>query len=245
SRTPTDVRNFALDRSRSDFDNRHVIVANLVYELPFGRGKKWGSNWHGFLNQILGGWGTTGIFNYQSGEPYTLNSGELTANNIHQSSALIVGPFDPGGSLVTSSNPKVQGPVMFNTGPLITNPADPHFNCVNVIGTQTFFCIPRPGQAGSGRNLAQGPNFWNLDAGLTKSFKLTERFNLQMRAVFFNVLNHANFENPRNATSGSPSIVSSAFGQTCCVTAALASSANVNALGEPMRVMQFGAKLNF
>ena len=65
-----------------------------------------------------------------------------------------------------------------------------------------------------------------------------------------NVLNHANFENPRNATVGSPAIATSSrqndnFGLVCCSTAALASSANVNALGEPNRVMQFGVKLNF
>jgi hypothetical protein len=110
---------------------------------------------------------------------------------------------------------------------------------------QRFLCIPPPGKVGSGRNLVQGPNFWNLDAGLSKNIKMTERFNLQLRFEAFNVLNHPNFENPRNATSGSPSIVSAAFGQTCCVSAALPSSANVNALGEPMRVMQIGAKINF
>ena len=135
--------------------------------------------------------------------------------------------------------------MFYNTGPLITDPADPHFNCVNVIGTQTFFCIPPPGQNGSGRNIVQGPNFWNLDSGLFKNFKMTERFNFQFRAEVFNVLNHRNFENPRNSTNGSPSIVSTAFGQSCCSTSALPSSANVNALGEPNRVMQLGLKLNF
>src|SRR5262249_46843118 len=50
SRTPTDVHNFALDRARSDFDNRHVIVTSMVYELPFGKGKTWGSNWSPILN---------------------------------------------------------------------------------------------------------------------------------------------------------------------------------------------------
>jgi hypothetical protein len=134
---------------------------------------------------------------------------------------------------------------MYNTGPLITNPADPHFDCVNVIGTQTFFCIPPAGQVGSGRNIVQGPHFWNLDAGVTKNIKMTERFNMQLRAEFFNILNHPNFENPRNASVGSPSIVSTAFGQECCSTSALPSSANVNALGEPNRVIQLGVKLNF
>src|SRR5439155_61601 len=90
-------------------------------------------------------------------------------------------------------------------GLFITNPTDPNFNCVNVTSTQTFFCIPPPGQNGNGRNIVQGPNFWNLDSGLLKDFGLTERFKLQFRAEFFNVLNHTNWENPRNATSGSPS----------------------------------------
>jgi carboxypeptidase family protein/TonB-dependent receptor-like protein len=247
SRTPTDVHNFALDRSRSDFDNRHVLLSSLLYDFPVGRGKRIASSAPGWANQIIGGWSMSGIFIYQSGEPYTLNSGELTTNNTHQSSVLVVGPLDQGHLQTVSG---ITGPVLYNAGKLITDPADPHFNCRNVIGTQTFFCVPPPGQNGSGRNLAQGPNFWNLDSGLSKIFKMTERFNMQFRAEVFNVLNHPNFENPRNATIGSPAIVSSNrnsinFGRTCCSTSALPSSATVSALGEPYRVIQLGLKLNF
>src|SRR5262249_24151572 len=247
SRTPTDVHNFALDRSRSDFDNRHVIMISMVYELPFGRGKRWGSNLSPILNHLLGGWGMKGIFNYQSGEPYTLYAGNFTTNNTHTSAVLVVGPLDQGQLQFV---PTATGPVMYNVGPLITNASDPHYNCRNLNGTQTFFCIPPPGQTGSGRNLVEGPNFWNLDAALSKNIKMTERFSLQLRAEFFNVLNHANYENPRNASVGSPAIATSSrsqdnFGLTCCFTAASANSTNVNPLGEPMRVMQFGAKLNF
>jgi hypothetical protein len=247
SRTPTDVHNFALDRSRSDFDNRHVLSTTLLYDLPVGRGKKFGSGGPKWLNHVIGGWSVTGIFVYQSGEPYTLNSGNLTTSNTHQSSVLVVGPLDQGH---LQTLPGVEGPALYNAGPLITNPADPHYNCRNVIGTATFFCIPPPGQVGSGRNLAQGPNFWDLDSGLSKNVKFTERFNMQLRAEFFNVLNHPNFENPRNATIGSPAIATTSrsndnFGLTCCSTSALSSSANVNALGEPNRVIQLGLKLIF
>jgi hypothetical protein len=247
SRTPTDVHNFRLDRARSDFDDRHVISATMVYELPFGRGKMLGSSWPGFLNQILGGWGTTGIFSYQSGEPYTLYAGNFTTNNTHTSTVLVEGPMDQGQLQFL---PGVQGPSMYNAAPLITNPTDPHFNCRNLVGTQTFFCIPPPGQVGSGRNLAQGPGFWDFDGGLSKNIKMTERFNLQLRMEAFNLFNHANYENPRNATVGSPAIATSSksntnFARTCCTTSALASSANVNALGEPMRVLQLGVKVNF
>ena len=242
SRTPTDIHNWRLDRALSDFNNTHVLLANLLYELPVGRGKKVASSAPGWANQIIGGWSFTGIFAYQSGEPYSITSGSLTANGAHVSFAQVRGPLDKGHVQFVSG---VEGPAMYNVGQLITNPADPNFNCVNVTGIQTFFCIPPPGQNGNGRNIVQGPNFWNLDSGLLKDFGITERFKLQFRAEVFNVLNHTNWENPRNATSGSPSVQSSIFARTCCVSASLPSSATVIAIGEPNRVMQLGLKLNF
>jgi hypothetical protein len=242
SRTPTDIHNWRLDRALSDFNNTHVLLANVLYELPFGRGKWVGSAAPGWANQIIGGWSFTGIYTYQSGEPYSITSGSLTGNGAHVSFAQVRGPLDQGHIQFVNG---VEGPVLYNAGQLITNPSDPNFNCVNVIGSQTFFCIPQPGQQGNGRNIFRGPNFWNLDSGLLKDFTLTERFKLQFRAEAFNVLNHTNFENPRNATSGSPSLQSAIFGRTCCVAASLPSSATVIAIGEPNRVLQLGLKLNF
>ncbi len=244
SRTPTDVRNFRLDRSRSDFDNRHVVVVDYLYELPFGRGRKWGSNWSGFMNQVFGGWSFTGIYLYQSGEPFTINSGSRTVHNTHQSHADVHGPFIQP-NLQFLNLPNVTGPVVYNVGQRITDPTDPNFDCHQVVGTQTFFCIPPPGQSGWGRNIAQGPSFWNFDVGILKNFSLTERLKLQFRSEFYNVFNHANFENPRNASVGSPTLTSSLFGQTCCVAEAISSSSTVIALGEPNRVIQFALKLTF
>jgi hypothetical protein len=242
SRTPTDIHNWRLDRALSDFNNRHVFLTYMLYEFPLGKGKKLLSSAPGWVNQIIGGWSMTGIFNYQSGEPYSITSGSLTTNGAHVSFAQVRGPLDQGHLQFVNG---IQGPVMYNASTRILDSADPNFNCVNVNGTQTYFCIPPPGQNGNGRNIVQGPNFWNLDSGLLKSFGLTERFKLQLRAEFFNVLNHTNWENPRNATSGSPSIQSSLFGRTCCVASSLPSSATVIAIGEPNRVMQLGLKLNF
>jgi hypothetical protein len=242
SRTPTDIHNWRLDRALSDFNNTHVLLANLLYELPIGKGKKLVSSAPSWANQIIGGWSFTGIFAYQSGEPYSITSGSLTANGAHVSFAQVRGPLDKGHIQFVNG---VEGPVMYNATKRITNVADPNFNCVNVIGTQTYFCIPPPGQNGNGRNIVQGPNFWNLDSGLLKDFGITERFKLQFRAEVFNVLNHTNWENPRNATSGSPSVRSSVFAQTCCASASLPSSATVIAIGEPNRVIQLGLKLSF
>ncbi len=242
SRTPTDIHNWRLDRALSDFNNTHVLLTNVLYEFPIGRGKKLFSSAPGWANHIIGGWSFTGIFDYQSGEPYSITSGSLTGNGAHVSFAEVRGPLDKGHIQFVNG---IEGPMMYDVGQRVTNPADPNFNCVNVIGSQTYFCIPLPGQQGNGRNIVQGPDFWNLDSGLLKDFKLTERFKLQVRAEAFNVLNHTNWENPRNATSGSPSVRSSIFGRTCCVSASLPSSATVIAIGEPNRVLQLGLKLAF
>ncbi len=242
SRTPTDIRNFRLDRARSDFDNTHVLVLDYLYELPFGRGQRWGAGWPGIVNHILGGWSMTGIYNFQSGEPFTVLSGRRTGNGYKVSNAILKGPM-PDSSLKFVDG--IEGPVLWEVGSRITTVGDPNYNCRNVLGTQSYFCIPPPGSNGGGRNTAQGPGFWNFDFGVSKRFSITERFNLQFRTEFFNVFNHVNFENPRNATVGSPQVTSSQFGRTCCVTGALPSSATIIALGEPNRVIQFGLKLAF
>jgi len=243
-RTPTDVRNFKLDKSRSDFNNTHVWQGNVLYELPFGKGRRFASSAPGWLNQVIGGWTLTTIYVYQSGEPYTLSSGARTSNGTHNSTGMMIGQQNTGGFLLPSP-PGVTGPVLYRTGAISTILTDPHLNCQNATGTGTYFCIPPPGQNGDGRNTLDGPHYWNVDMGILKVFDLTERFKLQFRAELFNALNHPNFENPRNSSLGSSTVTSSAFGQTCCSTAAIASAQQVNPVGEPMRVVQIGLKLNF
>ncbi|HYL77828.1 MAG TPA: TonB-dependent receptor [Bryobacteraceae bacterium] len=242
SRTPTDVHNFRLDRALSDFNNTHVLLINMLYELPFGRHKQFLSNAPKWLDEIVGGWSITNIYTYQSGEPYTINSGVRTTNGAHNSSAMILGPGDPGSLQFING---IKGPVMYQASSLITSTADPHYDCVQISGGQTFFCIPPPGSVGAGRNFAQSPAFWNLDSGLAKNFTITERVKLQFRAEAFNVLNHPNFASPLAASVGSPTITSTVFGQTCCSTVSVPSSANVISTGEPNRVLQLGLKLNF
>ena len=240
SRTPTDVRNFAIDRAVSDFDNTHVLVINSRYELPFGKGRRYFSNIPGALNQLLGNWSLTGIYTYQSGEAYTINSGAATANFTNagkQTTAELRGPL-PASQLQFVNG--IVGPVVFN----VTD-RDPNTNCRQVIGTQSFFCIPEPGHFGMGRNTIRGPGFWNFDFGILKRFDVTERVNIQFRAEMFNAFNHPNFENPRNATVGSPTVTSSLFGQTCCVTSSVPASTTIIATGEPNRVIQFALKVQF
>src|SRR5262249_11351191 len=213
SRTPTAVPNLSLDRPVSEFDNTHIVSVNLIYDLPFGQGKRFAGGASGWLNQIIGGWTFTTIHDWQSGEPFTVNSGIRTANGFKQSRAALIGP-KPSTKL--KFVPGVEGPVVFDASGL-----DSTTNCRTINNTSSLLCVPEPGQNGDARNFFRGPGFWNTDMALLKNFKITERVQTQFRAEFFNVFNHVNFENPRNASTSSGglfpnTLTSSVFGQTCC-----------------------------
>lgn len=225
ARTPADSRNYDNERARSDFDQRHVINMSSIYELPFGKGKKLFGNVNPALNTIIGGWSLNGIFTYQSGEPFTVRSGVLTANGTAQSRAALAPGVNKYPQAKLQDKAGVLGPVMFQDA--------------------SQFAIPAPGQLGIGRNVFQGPIYWNLDMGISKGFQITERVKLTFRTEMFNALNRANFRNPRDASSGNPSIISPVFGQTCCVSLSTASSSTTNQNGESWRVIQLALKLSF
>ena len=67
-----DPNNRRLERSLSQFDSTHVLGINYAYELPIGRGKAIGTNWNVWLNGIIGGWKTNGIWQFVSGNPLGL-----------------------------------------------------------------------------------------------------------------------------------------------------------------------------
>ena len=240
SRTPTDIRNFREERARSDFDRRQVLQAASVWELPVGKGHRFLSSSRGILNQMLGGWTINSIYTFQSGEPFAVRSGSFTANGSHESRAGVQLPVQP--QLQYLPGQTFAGPVLFKpiaNDPLTGNPA----TC-GVDLTQAF-CLPVPGTNGAGRNIFTAPSYWNLDLGFIKTFVLTERFKLQFRTEMFNALNHPNFDNPRDASVGSPSIRSPVFAQTCCAAVAPPSTQTIVQTGESARVIQFALKLQF
>ncbi len=224
ARTPVDGRNYRNERARSDFDQRHVLNITGIYELPFGKGKPMFGSANRVVNAVIGGWSLNGIYTYQSGEPFSVRSGVLTANFTAQSRAAL----KPGATLPEAqlqSKAGVVGPVLFQNA--------------------EAFVFPNPGDLGLGRNIFQGPSFWNIDAGITKGFQIGEKVKMVFRTEMFNALNHPNFRNPRDASVGSPAITSGVFGQTCCVTLATASSSATNQNGESWRVIQLALKLSF
>jgi len=225
ARTPADGRNYRNERGRSDFDQRHVLNMSGIYELPFGKGKMLFKDAGKAVNMIVGGWSLNGIYTYQSGEPFTIRSGFLTANGTAQSRAALAPGVTKLPQARLQEKAGVIGPVFF---------AD-----------ASQFAAPAPGELGLGRNIFQGPSYWNVDLGVSKGFQISERVRLTFRTEMFNALNHANFRNPRDASVGSPAINSNVFAQACCVSLSTASSSTTNQNGESWRVIQLALKLAF
>jgi hypothetical protein len=239
ARTPNDIRNFREERARSEFDRTHAFQGATVWELPVGRGRRF-LNTGGVVNQILGGWTINSIFTIMSGEPFSIRSGSFTANGSHESRAGVQRFVQAQRQELPNQN--FAGPVLFE--PVGINAATQNpFTCG--VNPNEIFCLPVPGTDGAGRNIFTAPGYWNVDLGFIKTFPIGERFKIQFRTEMFNAFNHANFDNPRDASVGSPSIRSSLFAQTCCAAVAPPSTQTIVQTGESGRVIQFALKLQF
>ena len=172
----TDALNPEQGYATSDFDATHIINANWIIGLPFGRGKKFMSNMNKVADGVLGGWQMTGIFRWNSALP-------------------IQTPFD-GSRWATNWNVQSNGvrvrDVVANAtrGAGVNQPnvfADPR-------SAQAAFRNARPGEAGD-RNVLRGDSYVSLDAGLSKSFKMPwEGHQLQITWEVFNVTNTQRFD---------------------------------------------------
>jgi hypothetical protein len=173
--------NQALDYGRSDFDVNHRFVTSVVYQLPLGRGKRFGGNMNRAADLAIGGWQITAITTFQKGFPYSiLASDKLSLLTTFTQRANLVSGCDPNSGFHKSINE------YFNTA---------------------CFTQPLAGQFGnSGRDILRGPGINNWDMGIGKDFNFTERVAFQFRAEAFNVFNHAQYGyDPNTATSiGAP-----------------------------------------
>jgi hypothetical protein len=163
-----------LNYANSDFDIRHIINANWIVGLPFGRGKRFLSGSNRVVNGILGGWSLTGIFRWNSGLPVRFGFFEADrwATNWNvQSNGVRVRPLE-------SSPTRTGDPNLFS------NPTD----------ALQSFRDARPGEAGD-RNVFRAPGYISLDAGLYKTFHLPwEGHSLQFRWEVYNVTNTQRFD---------------------------------------------------
>jgi hypothetical protein len=176
----------------SDYDRRHVFVANIIYELPFFR------EGNGFTRSVFGGWQLGMIMQAQTGTPFTVGNGDDIAG------------FGPGNGTNNGSGTGNSMPATIYNISGDPNLSDPQFSAgasdQNMYFNTSAFTKPDPGTFTSqrNRNLLYNPGFQNWTASLIKRFAITERQALTFRAEMYNFPNHPNWSNVDsvNPTSG-------------------------------------------
>jgi len=164
-------------RGPSDFDLRHQINSNWVYDLPVGRGRKFGHDWNKAADLILGGWELAGIYRWTSGFPFSIDAGGTYNTNFQiEGKAVQTGPVNQGLTYVGNQ------PYAFNIGN-----ADPNVYWSSVLR------LPYPGESGQ-RNNYRGQGFFGIDAGVNKTFSITERQTLRFSAYAYNLTNSVRFD---------------------------------------------------
>jgi len=170
-----------LDWGSSDFDLRHRIVISPIWNTP------WFRDGRGVTRQVLGGWTISSVFTARSGIPFSFYDTSYIINSGYVAPRLT--PAGPITQFHTQTPELVAGAgntfdALYIPPPAALGPDNP------TLGFSDFGPFP----AGMlRRNAFRGPGAWNDDLAVQKSFKLTERFNLNFRAEGFNVFNHHNF----------------------------------------------------
>jgi len=165
--------------AESDFDVRHIINANAVWDMPFGRGQTFFSGVGRLADAFIGGWQLTGIFRWNSGLPIStpFDNARWATNWNAQSNTVRTTNIQPcparGGRL---------------------------FDC-NLLEFYQSLRNPFPGETGD-RNVFRLPGYVNLDMGLTKFFNLpwNENHRLQLRVEAFNVTNTQRMNAPNTGS---------------------------------------------
>ncbi|MGP0017650.1 MAG: carboxypeptidase regulatory-like domain-containing protein [Candidatus Sulfotelmatobacter sp.] len=178
-----DLRNLRACRGSSDFDHRHLVASTFEYGLPFGRGRWLAGNSPKLLDELIGGWNVSGIFQASTGSPFKVDSGAFTIDFTQT---------QPGVFIGTKADVK-RGIHQVSQGAGLPNVVQYFSNATNA---QSAFTFPIAGGPGN-RNILSGPGYWDLDLALLKDFKMPwEGQRLQFRTDALNVFNHVNFSNP-------------------------------------------------
>jgi hypothetical protein len=188
------LRNKGLDYAINNQDQRHRFVANAIYDLPFGNGRRYFTGSNGVVNRIVGGWSVGSIVVWQTRPPIYVASNRSTFNNFNPGN----NPVDLVG-MTFAEFKKNLGVYRTAQGIFFINPA---LLNVTVSATGAVSSVPKPGlfaapAVGSFGNFPinslRGPAYFNWDASLVKRIPITEQVRLEIKTTFINALNHANF----------------------------------------------------
>ncbi|TAM82234.1 MAG: carboxypeptidase regulatory-like domain-containing protein [Acidobacteria bacterium] len=168
--------NMASEWGPSYFDTTHLFVTSYTYQLPFGKGKAYGSNWNSVTNGVLGGWELSGIISAHSGYPITITGPDNSGTKSRGAKANCIAP-------VTYSNGVGPGTSWFSTSSFTQALAGTFGTCSN--GT------------------VRGPGLGGWDLGVMKNFHISEAKYFQFRSEFLNFTNTPVFNAPNRSVTSS------------------------------------------
>lgn len=175
-----DARNYSLGYAPAAWNVKHSFVANFLYDLPFGKGKKFGNSWNSTLSNILGNWQVNGIMTQRTGTPFTVRTNQC------------VGAFNVcTPDLVSGKDP--------NAAPSAGRTPDQWFDV-------SAFVAPAPGTPGNlalQSNTDPGQHYMDLSFFKNIKFGTDGRYGVQFRAEGFNITNTPQWGQPNN-TQGDP-----------------------------------------
>jgi hypothetical protein len=205
------------DYAQCFWDAKHVISTYAVYDLPFGRGKQFGSNLSTAVNAVAGNWSINPIISWHSGFPIGLYAS------------------DASGTGSPSPRPNCNGSVSYPK------------TFVPGVGIQWFdpsvFSQPTSGYGNCpAQGPVVGPGYFDADISLQKNFPISETMKFQFRADFLNATNHPSFAAPSHScgtVAGSTACGTSNFGPTDTNTMGISSAT------QAARELQFALKFYF
>lgn len=187
---PQNIHDLAAEKGPSSFDVKLNNVTSIVYQIPFGKGRKYGSNINSFLDAAIGGWELNTINTAHTGQPLNVYYGPSTINDVTGLSN------DYRGEAFL--RPNVTGTAASQSTSQLINNYFAGYTFTTPLATNPFGDV--------GRNAFRALSFEQWDFAANKNFSIREGIKLQFRSEFFNLTNHTNLGIPTTQTT------SSAFG---------------------------------
>ncbi|MBV8114097.1 MAG: TonB-dependent receptor, partial [Silvibacterium sp.] len=165
-----------LNRGHSDFDVRHLITTDWVYQLPFGQGQKFAGSANTGLNALIGGWQWPGLIRWSSGLPIGLTDPGWSTDWQIESFGVVTGKVQMKKQVLNGSPQIFADPSAINAGTTTGGPIR----------------LSYPGEAGQ-RNIFRGDGWFGIDSGLNKTWRFGEYGALKFDWQVFNVTNSVRF----------------------------------------------------
>ncbi|HEY6412287.1 MAG TPA: TonB-dependent receptor [Edaphobacter sp.] len=236
-----DYRNPAADYGQSEYNQPLVNTTSLVYELPFGRGRRF-VNTGGIVNQVVGQWQVSAVNQAQSGFPFQINYNPPTANQVSGISASY------RGSNLYRPN-RVAGAKLNRLNKAASTGTSLQYININTVANPTGGAVAIPASTVNGavaspfgnlsRDPGRSPIYNNLNLALNKRFDTPmESLKVEFRGELYNAFNHTNFITPGGT------IANSTAKDTNGNTVAVQTGGAITSTFDP-RIVQFGLKVLF